>query len=512
MNKLKQALLFSAIIILVLPHSIFGQSKFITDSLDIYITREMKRWNIPGVAISIVKDGKVIYQKGFGVREVGKPDKVDENTLFMIASNTKAYTATAVALLDKEKRLSLNEKVTRYLPYFRLKDSLSSRDVTVKDLLSHRIGFFTFQSDFLNWDCNLSRTDLIMNMRHVKPMYGFRTNFGYTNMGFVTAGEVIHAVTDTTWEVFLKYNIFLPLQMTRTTTRNTDIVTDNNAAKPYTIFDGKLVVLKYDSIDNIAPCGGLNSCVKDISNWILMQLDSGKFEGKQVIPFDVLKRTRTSTTIVGDVANPLFPSTHFRTYGLGWFMEDYVGRKIISHDGGANGFVTNTTLVPEEKYGFTILTNTDANAFMDALQMQLLDDAFNVPYRNLSAIYYNKSAKGTAEDDSVTHAMWATAAKKPKPALDLKTYTGKYTNEIYGNIEIKEEKGKLVIHFSHHPHLTGNLEPLGENKFVCNYNPVAWGVKETPFIVVDGKVQSVVISVNGGIDYLPYEFKKDSTN
>ncbi|MEP7168101.1 MAG: serine hydrolase [Bacteroidota bacterium] len=485
-----------------------AQNKFITDSLDNYIDREMKRWDIPGVAVSVVKEGKIIYMKGFGVRETGKAGKVDENTLFMIASNTKAYTATAICLLDYEKRLSLNDKITRWMPDFKLYDELASREVTIRDMMCHRIGFQTFQSDFLNWGSNLNRKEVITNMRNVKPIYSFRSRYGYCNSCFVTAGEIILVVTDTSWDDFLKYTIFQPLKMNRTTTKQAGIITDNNAAKPYTIFDGKLTTLSFDSIDNLGPCGSINSCVKDISNWIIMQLDSGRFEGKQVIPFEVLQKTRNSNTIINEPHDPMFRSKHFYTYGLGWFLEDYEGKKIISHDGGADGFVTNTTFIPEENFGFTILTNTDANNFFIALQHQLIDAALNIPYRNYSEIYFSANEKIVAQQNSVMKALWKKAAGNPKPGLALRSYAGKYSNEVYGEIEIKSENNKLNIYFSHHPKLIGRSEPLGGNNFVCNYSEINYGVKEIPFTVKDGKVESVRVSVNDFIDFTPYTFIK----
>lgn len=494
---------------LLMSHLVRAQNKFIPDSLDNYITREMQRWNIPGVAVSLVKNGKIIFMKGYGVREMGKNEKTDENTLFQIASNTKAYTATALCMLDYQKRLSLNDKITKWMPDFKLNDELATREVTIRDMLCHRIGFQTFQSDFLNWNCNLSRKEIILNMRNVKPVYSFRSRYGYCNSCFLTAGEIIPIVTDTSWDDFLKYNIFLPLKMNRTTTQQEKIAVDENAAKPYTIFNGKLTRLSYDYIDNLAPAGSINSCVKDISNWIIMQLDSGRFEEKQIIPYDVLRRTRSSNTIINDPANPRFKSKHFHTYGLGWFLEDYEGRKIISHDGGADGFVTNTAFIPEENFGFTILTNTDANEFYTALRDQIIDALFNVPFRNLSELYYKRFLQNTTVNDSIINSFWAIAEKNPKPSLDLKNYTGKYFNEVYGEIEIKLENNKLNIYFSHHPQLTGKLEPLGGNNFVCNYSPVSYGVKETPFEVKDGKVESVTITVNDFIDYLPYTFKKE---
>ncbi|HRB37599.1 MAG TPA: serine hydrolase domain-containing protein, partial [Bacteroidia bacterium] len=211
----------------------FAQGDFLKDSLDNYINREMQRWQIPGVAIAIVKDGKVITTKGYGLRETGKPDKVDEFTLFQIASNTKAFTGTALALLDYQKRISLDDKVTKYLPWFQLKDPCATEMVTIKDILCHRIGFYTFQSDFLNWDCNMTTDALIKNMRNVQPVNEFRAKYGYCNMGYVTAGEVIKAVTDTSWQDFFDYHFFKPLQMNRSSVFHQKIVTDANAAKPY---------------------------------------------------------------------------------------------------------------------------------------------------------------------------------------------------------------------------------------------------------------------------------------
>ena len=508
MKKFATLKLIFSLIFLVNSGVLYAQNKFISDSLDKYMDREMRRWNIPGVAISIIKDGKIIYMKGFGVREAGKPGKVDENTLFMIASNTKAYTATALCLLDYQKKLSLNDKVTRWMPDFKLYDELATREVTIRDMLCHRIGFQTFQSDFLNWGCNLSRKEVITNMRNVKPSYSFRSRYGYCNSCFLTAGEIIPLVTDTSWDDFLKYNIFQPLKMNRTTTAQSGIIKDDNAALPYTIFHNQLTKLAYDSIDNLGPCGSINSCVKDISNWIILQLDSGRFEGKQIIPFEVLKKTRTSNTIINDPNNPMFKSKHFHTYGLGWFLEDYEGRKIISHDGGADGFVTNTTFIPEENFGFTILTNTDANSFFIALRDQLIDAAFNIPYTNYSEFYFSANEKSMAEQDSMENALFLKSKKANLRDADLKMYAGKYWNEVYGEIEIKSENNKLNIYFSHHPALTGRLQYLDENNFVCSYDPVSYGVKEITFRVKDGKAESVTIKVNDFIDYMPYLFKK----
>lgn len=486
---------------------IFSQPAFITDSLDKFMEREMKRWNVPGMAIAIVKDGKVVVSKGYGVRDASKPDKVDENTLFQIASNSKAFTATSVALLDHQKRLSLDDKITKWIPDFKLYDTLATREATLRDMLCHRIGFQTFQSDFLNWGCNLTRKEIIERMRTVKPVYSFRSKYGYCNSAFLTAGEIIPIVTDTSWDDYLKYHFFIPLKMSRTSTDWKSITSDNNACKAHTIVDNKLVIVPTVNVDNFGPAASINSSVKDLSNWLLMQLDSGKFEGKEVIPFDVLQKTRASHMIVSDM-NPNFGS-NFQVYGLGWFMLDYNGKRIIRHDGGANGFVTTTCFVPSMKLGMVILSNTDANNLYASMRTQIIDAYLNLPYSNHSERIFKAVNANMQIENAEINKLKETASKKPKPALKQEEYTGSYTNEVYGKISIKQVNNMLTIYFSHHPNMTAKLEPLGENDFLCTYSDPIYGIKKISFKAKDGKTQSVTLKVNDFVDYMEYEFKKE---
>lgn len=487
--------------------SALAQPTFIKDSLDKFVEREMKRWNIPGSAVAVVKDGKVVVMKGYGVREVGKPDKVDENTLFQVASNSKAFTGTALAILDVEKRMSLNDKVTKWLSDFKLMDELATREVTVRDLLCHRIGFQTFQSDLLNWNCNLSRKELIHNMRNVKPVYSFRAQYGYCNAAFLTAGEVIPAVTDTSWDDFLKYRFFGPLQMNRTSSTYAAFKAADNTCKAYTVFDNKLVEVPAANIDALGPAGSINSSIKDLSNWLLMQLDSGKFNGKRILPFEALQMTRASNMIVSDM-NPKGGS-NFQNYGLGWFLLDYYGKKVIRHDGGADGFVTTTCFVPQLNLGIVVLTNTDANNFYAALRTQILDAYLDVPYQNHSSRVHKIVEANNKLEMAEINKLRETAAKKPKSTLAADAYTGTYKNPVYSKIEIRKEGGQLIVHFAHHPFLTGKLEPLGEHEFLCTYSVATYGVKKISFKVIDGKVTGVNIRVNDFVDMMEYEFIKN---
>ncbi len=495
------------LLFILIGYTAQSQPAFITDSLDSYIKNAMKQWKIPGLAVAIIKDGKIVVDKGYGVRENGKPERVDENTLFMIASNTKSFTATSIALLNYEKRLSLDDKVTRWIKDFKLYDDCATQEAVIRDLLCHRMGLQTFQGDFLNWNSNLSRNELISRFHLHKPVYSFRSQYGYCNLAFVTAGEIIPLVTDTSWDDFVKYHYFQPLKMNRTSTTYNTIIADKNAAKPHTLVDDKLVLVPYANVDNLGPAASINSSVRDISHWLLMQLDSGRYEGKQIVPFKVLQQTRTSQMIINQI-NPLFPSTHFSTYGLGWEMEDYAGRKIIYHGGGADGFVTSTCIVPEEQLGIVVLTNSDANWFYDILRKQIIDAYFDEPYRNLSDLYFQRFTKNQEKDAGELADYKDTISQKNKPSLDLNAYTGNYTNEVYGYMKINNENGKLVLHFDHHPALSGTLQHIAGDEYLCTYNIPTYGVEVLPFKISDGKVESITVKVSDFIDYMKYEFKK----
>ena len=319
--------------------NLMAQPAFIRDSLDAYVNREMKRWQIPGLAIAVVKDGKVVVCKGYGVKEAGKSAPVDEYSLFQIASNSKAFTGTAIAQLNYEKRLSLDEKVTTYLPYFKLYEPTSTQLCTVRDLLCHRIGLATFQGDFLNWGSDLSRREIVEHLQFTKPIHPFRYKYGYCNAAFITAGEIIKAVTDTSWDDFINYRYFKPLEMKHTNSAYLTMLNDNNACKPHTLVNNELKVMGLTNIDNMSSSAAINSCTHDMANWLLLQLDSGKFNGKRIIPYTVLAETRKSNMVAADVNSKIYKTKHFSNYGLGWYSYDYEARRIWEHSGGANGFV-----------------------------------------------------------------------------------------------------------------------------------------------------------------------------
>ena len=483
-------------------------SAFVRDSLTSYVQRGLKLWNIPGLAVVVVKDGQVVVSQGFGVKAVGKPEPVDGNTLFLIASNSKLFTGTAISQLVEEKKLKLDDPVRQYLPDFRLYDSVSTRLVTIRDVLGHRMGTKTFQGDFTFWDSNLSRTEILQKVRYLKPIGLFRQQYSYSNYGFLAAGEIIPVATGgTTWQDFVQQRLLTPLGMTNTYPVTAGASQRANIALPYTTAFGPLTRVPFDEVDNFGPAASLVSNVNDLSYWLRFQLDSGKYNGQRILPWATLRRTREGNTLVSASRSPVFPS-HFRTYGLGVFSADYNARQIFWHTGGANGFVTNVCFVPEENLGLAVLTNQDNQSFFEALRYQLLDAYLGVPYVDRSRQLYGFAKNGNAETAKAVTELAARVAKKTTPARSFKAYAGTYQHPVYGTITVEAKGKQLLVRFSHHPALTTTLAYMDGDTFRSTFSNAAYGIFPAPFTVENGQVKTVEIRVNDGLEQDPYLFTK----
>ena len=480
---------------------------FVKDSIDNYVTKALDNWQIPGAAVCIIKNGKVVLLKGFGVKELNGTDKVDENTLFMIGSNSKAFTATALAMLDADKKISFDDKVTKWIPQFKLDNKAAGEQAIVRDLLCHRIGFKTFQGDFTYWTSNLTRSEVIEKMSRIRAEYPFRTKWGYTNAAFVVAGEIIPKASGLQWEDFIKEKIFIPLGMNNTLALSKDFSNAPNKCSAHTIADGKLIKIPFCSIDNLAAAGSIGSSVNDMSHWVMAQLDNGKYNGSQVIAAAAIAQTRLPHSILGNGGH-LYNTGHFSLYGLGWFLEEYCGKKIVSHTGGVNGFVTSVTLIPEEKLGIIVLTNTDQNSFYEALKWEIVDAYLGKPYRNYSNVYLSFNKEQRTADEKNDKKMQDSAALHLKTSVAVSNYCGSYFNDVYGNMIVIQEGGELRMKFSHHPNMYAKLEPLGGNRFYVTFSDPVFSKAIFPFTVVNGKVTAVTVKVADFVEYNPYEFKK----
>jgi CubicO group peptidase (beta-lactamase class C family) len=481
---------------------------FVADSLDAYIQRGMEQWQIPGLAIAIVKDGKVLFMKGYGVRETGKPDKVDENTLFIIASNSKLFTGTSIAKLDYEKKLSLNDKVTKYIPWFRLYDSNATRMANIRDMLSHRLGTKTFQGDFTFWDSNLPKDSIIWKMRYLKPSGEFRQDYGYCNSGFLVAGQILEKVAGQSWESYVQDNFLKPLGMTNTYMSTAGLNKRSNVAQPHNNLYSSLTKIPFDNVDNLGPATSMVSNVKDLTKWLMFQLDSGRYEGRQIVPWPVLQRTRDGNILTGTRKSAAFP-THIRAYGLGVFQTDYVNKQVYWHTGGAFGHVTNVCFVPEENLGITILTNNDNQSFFEALRYQILDAYLNESYTDRNKYLFGFFQQGKKATEDELSAMKARVDKKNAPAMSLDEYTGDFYNTVYGKISISKSKDMLVCRFQHHPDLIGYMEYMDNNEFRMTYSNIGYGIYPAKFTLRDGKPFAIEVKANDFVESDAYLFARD---
>jgi CubicO group peptidase (beta-lactamase class C family) len=427
--------------------------------LDQYVTRAAQEWRVPGLALAIVKDDRVIFAKGYGVRKLGESAPVDEQTIFAVASNTKAFTAAALAILVDEGRIKWDDPVTKYLPGFQLSDPYVTRELTIRDLLSHRSGLQTFGGDLLWYETTYDRAEVLRRVRFLKPTSSFRSLYGYQNIMFVAAGQVVAAVTGQPWEEFVKERFLVPLGMTRTTTSIKAFRNLDNIAAPHNELDGRMRVVRYSNVDAAGPAAGLNSSVADMAQWLRLQLGRGTYQGKRFFSAARSREMWSPNTIVpiSEQSERFNPTRHFYLYGLGWFLSDYQGRKVVSHSGGLDGMISQTGMMPEENLGVVVLTNSET-PLSSLLMNKVFDTFLGVPARDWSAEMLAGYKQGREADEAEERRQEAARAVGTKPSLALERYSGSYASEMYGEARVALENGKLVLRLVPAPNFVGDLE------------------------------------------------------
>lgn len=443
-------------------------------AIDRTAARAMQSFKVPGMAVGIVKDGKLIYAKGYGVRKLGKTPPVDIDTLFQIGSNTKAFTAAALAILVDEHKIRWDDKVIDYIPEFRLYDPYVTREFTLRDLLSHRSGLGTGAGDLMFYpNTDFSRAEMIHGLRYLKPVSSFRSQYAYDNLLYMVAGAVVATVTGETWDDFVTQRILQPLRMTGCVTSYKRIAAGSNTATPHVMSEGKLTAIKPIEFTAIAPAGAISCNVSGMAKWLQTQLNAGKSgDGAQIFTADRGEEMWTPNTVMP--LNPVLASlthAHFEAYGLGWELQDELGYKRVSHTGGVPGTVTWVAMIPELQLGIVVLTNQQDDAAMEAVGNQILDAYVGVPKRDWIAI-------GLSYDDSRTREANAVEAEVAKvlntggapPPLPLTAYAGHYRDPWRGDAEIRLEAGKLVLKFSRTEGLEGTLSPFKGNVFIVRWN------------------------------------------
>ncbi|MFY0686730.1 MAG: serine hydrolase [Cyclobacteriaceae bacterium] len=442
--------------------------------LDQYIEKARVDWDVPGMAVAIVKDGEIVHAKGYGIKETGADEKVDENTLFAIASNTKAFVSSSLANLVAEGSLSWDDKVIEHLPYFELYDHYATQEATVRDLLCHRLGLGTFSGDVIWYKSNQSAEEVIKRIKYVPQAYGFRNGYGYSNLMFITAGEVIKVASGKSWSDYVKDSFFKPLGMTRTITSTNDLESVGNTASPHKYIDGQQTPISWTNWDNMGAAGGIISSVKDMSQWMIMNLNNGLWQNDTLL--DPIQQnilwTPHNNYVISESGKKWLPSRNFSAYGLGWGLYDYYGRKVVNHSGGYDGMYSRVVLVPSENLGIVILTNAMEN-ISSPLAYQIMDAYLGKSGTDWSEKYLknrNREAMNEMAQRRISKRREGTS-----PSLSPMHYRGNYYDPMYGNISINFSKDKLYLRFEDAPELSASLSHWHDNTYEIKWdNTHAW--------------------------------------
>ena len=389
---------------------------------------------------------------------------MDEHTLFGIGSNTKAFTTAALASLVDESKISWDDPVYQRLPGFQMYDPYVSHEMTIRDLLTHRSGMGLGEGDLLFWPhTTYSRDEIIYKLRFMKPASSFRSHYAYDNLLYLAAGQIIPAVTGKSWDDYIREKIFTPLGMTGSNLTNTAWKPADNYAWPHSRVDGKVQAIDFVDLDNAGPAGAINSSAAEMSRWVLLQLNHGKFldrEGRLFSERQSSEMWSPQTILpINDPPPPLAAlKPNFADYALGWGLRDYRGHKLVGHSGGVAGFVTRVMLVPDINLGVVVLTNAEEAGAFEAILYHVLDHYFGAPSTDWITAF--KAARDLTEKQAaeVEQRQSTSRAADSKPSLPLQKYMGVYTDAWYGSATIKVENGKLVLSMDHTPKMVGELE------------------------------------------------------
>lgn len=444
--------------------------------VDELVENTLKSFNVPGIAVAIVKDGKVVLSKGYGVKSILTKEKVDANTLFGIASNSKAFTTAALAMLVDEKKLNWDDKVTQYLPDFKMYNEYVTNEFTIRDLVTHRSGLGLGAGDLMIWPdgSDFKTTDIIHNLQYLKPVSAFRTKYDYDNLLYIVAGEVIAKVSGKSWCDFIEERIMKPLEMNQSAASYLRLKDTTNIIAPHVPTDGKLKIISRYKNQTFDAAAGIYSSVNDLSKWMIMHLQNGKYGSEKQYQLFSKKEQNEMwqlQTIIPTTTKPPY-NTHFYGYGLGWFLSDVKGYKQVTHTGGLEGIVTQTTLFPELNLGIVVLTNQQSGAAFTAITNTIKDSYLDIPYTNYVEIYSKREKDNIAEADKTTNEVWATVAKnqKDKLKIDYKKYTGLYVDNWFGKVALSEKKGKLFFKSIRSPQLAGEVFFYKDNTFTVKWN------------------------------------------
>ena len=466
--------------------------------IDTFIDTAMKHWKIPGLAVAIVKDGKIIHSCGYGFKDLKTKEKVTTKTLFSIASSTKPFTATAAAMLVEEKKMSFDIPLKKYFPDFEMFDSMATEKVTLRDLLIHRTGIP--REKFYSLNPPKTRKEVRFNLKYFEPSLDFRTFFQYCNETYTVAGDMVAERAGTTWEDLIRKRILEPLGMTNTIFSIKDLNSNLDYAKPYIIWDKEPEEMDYHNADIYGPAGSMISNVEDLSKWLLFNLNKGKANDTQILSSQRMQQLQSPQIVVPGMSR--FRDVSYQNYGIGWFINYYRGKLVVHHGGLLYGFSTQVAFLPDENIGLVILTNINYTPFNDVLERHIYDLLLNLDPIDWQKRYIELEEEEQKQIQNMRNSEDPKAVSKI-PILPLDNYCGTYESLGYGSLVIRNEHDSLKVKLQKYD---CPLFFKDDDQFEI-YHPVEHAGWETVFIKDQtGNISSLTVKIYPNVK--PVVFRK----
>ena len=444
---------------------------------DAYVAQGIKDWNVPGLEVAVVKDDSTVFARGYGLRALGTHDSVDTHTLFALGSTTKAFTALSVALMVDAGKLRWDDPVAAHVPGFLLQESYVTHELTTRDLLTHELGFP--DPDYLWYGNDQTLAEMVRRLRYQPPKTSFRSGFSYNNVGYALAGWIAGRANGSSWQELVRSRILKPLGMGETVLDGPELKGKVNVTRPHDFLHDTLRALPASAqqlVDPIAPAGSMYANVLDVARWMRFLLDSGRVNGKRLVSDTAFAELmRPQVLVPRDEFYPTARLTkpNFVAYGMGWFLEDYRGEKVVFHTGSIDGLVAIVGLIPARRLGVVVLANRDHAELRHALMYRVFDSYLGGPQRDWGAdmrAMYRKIQDSSKVKEKEAEAK---RIRNTNPSLPLARYAGSYRDSLYGAVTVKVERDRLVLIPSEF--LTADLEHWNYDTFRAQYRN--WWIK-----------------------------------
>ncbi|HAZ32024.1 MAG TPA: serine hydrolase [Dehalococcoidia bacterium] len=469
-----------------------------------FVTATMNEWKVPGLAIAIVKEGKVIFSEGFGLRETEKGLKVTPETIFAIGSSSKAFTTIAMGILVDDGRLNWDRPLRHYLPTFKLYDPLASERMTPRDLITHRSGLP--RHDLMWYNTAFSRQEIFNRLQYLAPSKDFRTYFQYQNLMYMTAGYLVGELSGSSWEEFVKERIFNPLEMASSNFSVRESQQTSDFALPYTEKDDKIMEIPFRNIDVVGPAGSINSSVSSLANWLLLHLGKGRYKQVQIISEGNLNQMHTPQMVIQEMVQSLAAFTRYdevghASYGLGWFVQPYRGHNLIHHGGNIDGFSALVSFMPQQGIGVVVLTNLNGNPLPTIISYNVYDrllklDEISWSRRIKEEADRLKEAEAKAKEKSATDRKAET-----QPSHRLEDYAGSFEHPGYGIISIVMKDDHLELAYNSMPF---SLKHYHYDIFEMTYEPFDMRMKVSFLTDVKGNINSLSIPMEASVEEIVF--------